>query len=119
MLTDREEVPSLEPGATLALAMREIAHRRGTVPVLQEGVVVGVITAGDLTRYAETHPDFLERPVREAMTTDPRLIEPDALAAEAVRLMEEHGVMALPVVESGRRLVGIVHLHDLLRAGVA
>lgn len=120
MLTDPEEVPSLTPEATLAHAMREIAHRRGTVPVLDPGgAVVGVVTAGDLTRFAEAHPDFLERPVREAMTTDPRVIDPEALAAEAVRLMEEHGIMALPVVEAGRTLVGLVHLHDLLRAGVA
>jgi arabinose-5-phosphate isomerase len=120
MLTDPEEVPSLTPEATLALAMREIAHRRGTVPVLDaSGAVVGVVTAGDLTRFAEAHPDFLERPVRDAMTTDPRVIDPEALAAEAVRIMEEHGIMALPVVEAGRTLLGLVHLHDLLRAGVA
>lgn len=120
MLTDPEEVPSLAPEATLARAMREIAHRRGTVPVLDAaGSVVGVITAGDLTRFAETHPDFLECSVREAMTTDPRVIDPEALAAEAVRVMEQHGIMALPVVETGRELVGLVHLHDLLRAGVA
>jgi len=120
MLADPEQVPSLPPEATLELAMREIAHRRGTVPVLDgAGIVVGVITAGDLTRYAETHPDFLGRPVAEAMTGHARLIDPDALAAEAVRVMEEHGIMALPVVDPGRRLLGIVHLHDLLRAGVA
>lgn len=120
MLTDPEQVPSLPPEATLELAMREIAHRRGTVPVLDRaGTVVGVITAGDLTRYAESHPDFLGRPVAEAMTGDARLIGPDSLAAEAVRVMEEHGIMALPVVDPERRLLGIVHLHDLLRAGVA
>jgi len=120
MLTDPEQVPSLPPEATLELAMREIAHRRGTVPVLDgAGTVVGVITAGDLTRYAESHPDFLGRPVAEAMTGDARLIGPDSLAAEAVRVMEEHGIMALPVVDPERRLLGIVHLHDLLRAGVA
>ncbi len=120
MLTDPEQVPSLPPEATLELAMREIAHRRGTVPVLDGGgTVVGVITAGDLTRYAESHPDFLGRPVAEAMTGDARLIGPDSLAAEAVRVMEEHGIMALPVVDPERRLLGIVHLHDLLRAGVA
>ena len=120
MLAGPDQVPSLPPEATLDLAMREIAHRRGTVPVLDgAGTVVGVITAGDLTRYAESHPDFLGRPVAEAMTGDARLIDPDALAAEAVRVMEEHGIMALPVVDPGRRLLGIVHLHDLLRAGVA
>lgn len=120
MLTDPEEVPELAPDASLREAMHEIAHRRGTVPIVDgDRRVVGVVTAGDLTRFAEDRPDFLERPVREAMTRDPHLIGPGALAAEAVHVMEENGVMALPVVGDGDELRGIVHLHDLLRAGVA
>lgn len=120
MLTDADQVPGVGPDASLAEAMHQIAHRRGTVPVLDGGRrVVGVVTAGDLTRFAEERPDFLDRPVREAMSANPRLIGPDALAAEAVRLMEEHGIMALPVVDGRGTLEGIVHLHDLLRAGVA
>ncbi len=120
MIADPDEIPALGPGDTLAVAMREIAHRRGTVPIVDGAHrVMGVLTAGDLTRYAEEHPDFLRASAREAMTSEPRLIGPDALAAEAVRLMEEHGIMALPVVDGERVLEGIVHLHDLLRAGVA
>lgn len=120
MLEDPAEVPSLPPDAPLSEAMHEIAFRRGTVPVVDgDRRVTGVVTAGDLTRYAEDHPDFLERPTREAMSPDPHLVTPDALAAEAVRRMEEHGIMALPVVDGDRVLLGIVHLHDLLREGVA
>lgn len=120
MLEDPDEVPALKPEATLRQAMHEIAHRRGTVPIVDaDRQVVGVVTAGDLTRFAEDHPDFLERPVHEAMTEDPFVASPEALAVEAVHTMEEHGVMALPVVTEENELVGIVHLHDLLRAGVA
>jgi arabinose-5-phosphate isomerase len=120
MVDDPADVPWLAPDATLAHAMREIAHRRGTVPILDAGRrVVGVMTAGDLTRFAESRPDFLDCPVRDAMTTEPRLVDSESLAVEAVRIMEEHGVMALPVVDEERHLLGIVHLHDLLRAGVA
>ncbi|MFQ5688767.1 MAG: SIS domain-containing protein [Gemmatimonadota bacterium] len=119
MLTSPTEVPRLAPGDNLALAMREIAHRRGTVPVTDgEDRVVGVITAGDLTRFAEVHPDFLSRQVRECMTRTPKTADPRLRASLAVREMESHGVMALPVVDGGGRLIGIVHLHDLLRAGV-
>jgi arabinose-5-phosphate isomerase len=50
------------------------------------------------------------------MNRNPKVIEADALGATAVYLMEKHGIMALPVIGSERRLVGIVHLHDLLRA---
>ncbi len=52
------------------------------------------------------------------MTASPELASPEALAVEAVHVMEERGIMALPVVDGDRRLLGIVHLHDLLRAGV-
>jgi len=51
------------------------------------------------------------------MTRTPKTSTPDELAAAAIRRMEEHGIMALPVVDGGRRVVGIVHLHDLMRAG--
>lgn len=120
MVSDPERVPSLEPDATLRAAMHEIAFRRGTVPIVDgEGRVTGVITAGDLTRYAEDRPDFLEHAVEEAMSEDPEVTRPDALASEAVHVMEERGIMAMPVVDEDGRLEGMVHLHDLLRAGVA
>ena len=120
MVDDPAEVPGLGSDAPLSEAMRQIAHLRGTVPVLDgDGRVEGVVTAGDLTRYAEGQPDFLERPTREAMTTDPELVRPDELAVQAVHVMEEKGIMAMPVVDDDGALRGIVHLHDLLRAGVA
>ncbi len=120
MLDDPSEVPGVAPDAPLSETMRQIAHLRGTVPVVEDGDrVVGVVTAGDLTRFAEERPDFLERPTGEAMSSDPVTTGPDALAAEAVRVMEEQGIMALPVVDGEARLLGIVHLHDLLRAGIS
>jgi arabinose-5-phosphate isomerase len=51
------------------------------------------------------------------MTCDPKTIEPDQLGAVAVGLMERTGIMALPVIDGDRRVLGIVHLHDLMRAG--
>jgi arabinose-5-phosphate isomerase len=120
MVTAPAEVPALPPEATLREAMIEIAHKRGTVPIVDgERRVVGVITAGDLTRYAERNERFFPVPVREAMNPNPKVTTPDTLAAAAVYQMETHGIMAMPVVDDGGRLVGIVHLHDLLRAGVA
>lgn len=114
-----DEVPWVRPEDTLAEAMHEIAFKRGTVPVLDgDRAVIGVITAGDLTRYAEDHEDFLGRPVREAMNRSPVVVRPGTLATDAVTRMKEHGVMALPVVGEDESLVGIVHLHDLLEAGV-
>lgn len=119
VMLEGEDVPVIGPETPLSEAMHEIAHRRGTVPVAGAGgVVVGVITAGDLTRYAEGRPDFLTRPAKEAMNPAPRVVAPTALALEALGRMEEDGVMAMPVVDETGRLLGILHLHDILRAGV-
>ena len=119
MVTDDEHVPRLGLDGDLGAAMHEIAHRQGTVPIL-DGMsrVVGVITAGDLTRYADAHPDFLSHSVDRAMTTDAKTIEPGEMATGALSLMQEHGIMAMPVVGPEKRLIGMVHLHDLLRAGL-
>jgi arabinose-5-phosphate isomerase len=96
-----------------------LAEKRGTVPIVDEAErVVGVVTAGDLTRRMERQEDIFETPVGEIMNPHPKLVAADDLAAAAVFLMETHGIMALPVVDAAHRLVGVVHLHDLMRAQV-
>jgi arabinose-5-phosphate isomerase len=95
-----------------------LAQKRGTVTVLDaQGKLAGVFTAGDLTRLMERRDSFLDIPVGEVMTRSPKTTSADELASAAVGLMEKHGIMALPVLDGGRRVVGIVHLHDLMRAG--
>ncbi|MCY3548640.1 MAG: KpsF/GutQ family sugar-phosphate isomerase [Gemmatimonadetes bacterium] len=94
-----------------------LARMRGTVPVVEAGrSVIGVVTAGDLTRLMEGTNAFLDVPVSEFMNRSPKLTSPEEPGSAAVRRMQEHGIMAMPVVDEGV-LVGIVHLHDLLRAG--
>lgn len=112
-------MPFLAPDATMRACVVLLAEKRGTVPIVagQDRRVVGVVTAGDLTRLMEREENFLALPVAEVMNRNPKLTSPDALAAAAVFQMETHGIMALPVVDDERRLLGIVHLHDLLRAG--
>ena len=80
--------------------------------------MIGVVTAGDLTRLMEREERFLDVPVSQVMNATPKLIRPEALGAAAVFQMEHHGIMALPVVDDDERLIGIVHLHDCMRAGV-
>jgi arabinose-5-phosphate isomerase len=113
-----KECPSVPVSATMREAILEMAHKRGTVPVVEEGRVVGVVTNGDLMRLMEETDRVFEMPVRDVMTREPRVTRPDALAAAAVNQMENHGIMAMPVVDEEARLVGIVHLHDCMRAGV-
>jgi arabinose-5-phosphate isomerase len=119
MVTESDKVPALHPEATLREAMLEIAHKRGTVAVVDaERRIIGVITAGDLTRFADNNEDFFQRSVQEAMNAGPKTVTPDTLAAEALFIMEKYGIMALPVRDEGNCLTGIVHLHDLMRARV-
>jgi arabinose-5-phosphate isomerase len=107
----------LRPESTMREAVVSLAHDRGLAMVATDGRLEGVLTTGDLTRLAERDPRFLEMPVTKVMTRTPKTAAPDELAAAAVNTMERHGVIVLPVVDGGGAIVGVVHLHDLMRAG--
>jgi arabinose-5-phosphate isomerase len=109
----------LGPDAPMRDVIVALAHGRGIAAIVDGGRLVGVITAGDLTRLVERTPDFAGTPAAEVMSTLPRTVSPDALAATAVGLMERSGIIAVPVVDSDGSVQGVVHLHDLLRAGAA
>jgi arabinose-5-phosphate isomerase len=114
-----EDYPSVAVDAIMKDCIVPLAEMRGTVPVVDDDrKVVGVVTAGDLTRLMEKEPEFLDVPVRRVMTTTPRLAKLGDLGSTAVHEMQKYGVMALPVVDAELRLHGIVHLHDLMRSGV-
>jgi arabinose-5-phosphate isomerase len=114
-----EDYPRLGPDAPMRQCVVLLAEKRGTVPVIDgAGAVIGVVTAGDLARRMEQQEDIFDTPVADVMNPSPKLVGADELAAAAVFLMETHGIMALPVTDGGARLVGMVHLHDLLRASV-
>ncbi len=81
-----------------------------------DGRLLGIVTDGDLRRHMS--PDLLTTPTGEIMTASPKTIRPTALAAEAVAIMNEKSITSLFVVED-ERPVGLIHIHDLLRAGVA
>lgn len=111
-------IPMLPPEATMRECVVLLAEKRGTVGIVDQGrVLLGVVTSGDLTRLMERKEDFLSVSVSQVMTKTPRTTEPEQLAAGAVGIMERGRVMALPVLDQDRRMIGIVHLHDLMRAG--
>jgi arabinose-5-phosphate isomerase len=112
------DLPLLAPDATMRECVVMLAERRGTAAVVDdERRLLGVVTSGDLTRLMEREEQFFPIPVCTVMTTNPRTAQADELAAAAVGVMERHGIMALPVVDDGGRVAGMVHLHDLMRAG--
>ena len=117
MVTDK--LPTVPREATMREAVVVLAERRGTVAVIgPDRKVLGVITAGDLTRLMERETDFLSVPVAKVMNPAPKTVAEDELASAAVFKMEQHGIMAMPVLDAQQRLCGMVHLHDLMRAGV-
>ena len=114
----RDDYPSVSESAAMRECIVPLAEMRGTVPIVDDAQrVIGVVTAGDLTRLMERDPEFLEAPVRAVMSPDPKLSRVGDLGSAAVHQMEKHGVMALPVVDEEGELKGVVHLHDLMRAG--
>ncbi len=113
-----DEYPWLGEEALLRASTVPLGEIRGSFPIVyDERRVVGVVTAGDLTRLMEKEGDFLQVPVRKVMTPTPKVAQLDELGSAAIHRMEKHGIMALPVVDSEGCLQGIIHLHDLLRSG--
>ncbi len=110
---------ALAPTATMRDVVVGLAHGRGIVPITTNGVLIGVITAGDLTRLAERTPAYLGLAADGVMTREPRSVRAGELAAAVLGTLERHGIMAAPVIDDRGAVVGIAHLHDLLRAGAA
>ena len=112
-------VPLIARGAPMSEAIVEMSAKGfGCVAVIDgEGKLVGLITDGDLRRHMR-RVDLLQAPVDDVMTVSPKTVRPDQLASEALQLLNSSKITALVVVDSGRP-VGIVHFHDLLRAGIA
>src|SRR5207244_3276649 len=104
VMLDRD-VPTLGPERPMRECVVLLAEKRGTVAVVDgAGSLVGVVTAGDLTRLMERTDQFLDIPVGDVMTRTPKTTTPDVLAGAAVQVMEHHGIMALPVLDGGRRV---------------
>jgi len=111
-----DELPLIEAGAPMHEALLVMSEKRfGSVAVVDDaGALIGMITDGDLRRHMD---GLLDHNAGEVMTRNPRTVEPTTLAAEALKLMNEASITVLFVVQAGRP-VGILHVHDLLRAGV-
>ena len=113
-----DAVPLIKHGAPMSEAIVEMSAKGfGCVAVTEpSGKLAGVITDGDLRRHMRG--DLLQARVDEVMTTAPKVVRPDQLVSEALQLLNSSKITALIVVEHGKP-VGIVHFHDLLRAGLA
>ena len=113
------DIPVVASDASVQTALFQITDKGlGVTLVADNDQLLGIFTDGDLRRALEKYPDALNRPISDVMTRSPQTTTADERAAEALQHMEKRHITALPVV-AGKRIVGILHIHDLLRAGVA
>jgi arabinose-5-phosphate isomerase len=112
-----DALPLVAVGTPMSDAIVEMTAKGfGCVGIVEGGRLVGIITDGDLRRHMK--PNLLDLPADAVMTRAPKTVRPGQLASEALEILNSSKVTALIVAERGRP-VGLVHFHDLLRAGIA
>ncbi|MDF1526196.1 MAG: KpsF/GutQ family sugar-phosphate isomerase [bacterium] len=116
-----DEIPRVDPGTIMREALFEITSKQlGFTTVLDgDDRLLGIITDGDLRRCLENRSDPLSLTAGQVMTPSPKVIHADALAAKALQMMESNKIMSLVIVDSENVVVGVIHMHDMLKAGIA
>ena len=114
------DIPSVNSDCSLVAALLEITKKGMAMTAVVDfnNVVLGVFTDGDLRRMLERQHDFTNVSIADVMHPNPRMISPDKLAVEAVKLMETYRINQLLVADPDGKLVGALHIHDLTRAKV-
>jgi arabinose-5-phosphate isomerase len=116
MMRRAEDMPLVSPETPMTEAILVMTEKGvGVVGVVLKGVLIGIITDGDLRRNMD---GLMSRTAYEVATMAPLTADPEMLAAEAVSMMNQRKVHMLFVVDAAERPLGILHIHDCLRAGV-
>jgi len=117
-----DSMPKVSEDMPMKDALLEITSKRlGTTGVFnEEGDLKGIITDGDLRRGIEKYDNIMKKTARDLMTPNPKTIQKDALAAHALKKMEDFSITSLFVIEKegDKKPIGIIHIHDLLRAKI-
>ena len=116
-----EAIPSVDPATKLSQALLEISDKGlgMTTVVNDQGALVGVFTDGDLRRALDERIDINEATIDQLMSPNAKQVTDGTLAAKALRIMEENEISSLVVTDEHHALVGVLHLKDLLHAGIA
>lgn len=116
-----EAIPRVSASTTAHQAILEMTGKKlGMTTVLDaKGKLLGILTDGDLRRILEKRVNLTKAKAGDLATKRPKTIGPDELAAKALQIMEEFSITSLVVVEGQGRVAGIIHLHDLLKSGLA
>lgn len=113
-------IPRVSANTSMSQALLEMTRSElGMTCVVEDDSLIGVFTDGDLRRALDEKADVHKTPISQLMTAPCQSAEPQQLAAEALQIMEAKKINALPITEpNSNRLVGVINMHDLLRAGV-
>ncbi|MDR1486783.1 MAG: KpsF/GutQ family sugar-phosphate isomerase [Deltaproteobacteria bacterium] len=112
-----ESMPLASPDDIMNNALFTMTGKRlGCLGIVEKGVLVGIITDGDLRRHMG--PDLMQSPCSEVMTKNPTSFTPGLMAAKALAIMQSKSISNAFVLDDGGRPVGVIHIHDLLAAGV-
>jgi arabinose-5-phosphate isomerase len=118
-ITKNNEVPSVQSNENIKNVIIEISRKRlGATAVLEGEELIGIITDGDLRRMLEKGIKIEEVMAKDIMNKSPKMINASELAIEALKMMEQHNITQLIVVEQ-RSYIGIIHMHDILKEGIA
>lgn len=116
-----ERLPLSSEDSLFTDVIELISEKKLGVAILTntQGEMTGVLTDGDIRRTLIKHSDVKNLKAKEVMTVNPKTILPTELAAKALNLMEKYSITALAITDENKKPVGILHIHDLLKAGVA
>tara|TARA_B100001079_G_scaffold125085_1_gene107190 strand:- start:362 stop:1369 length:1008 start_codon:yes stop_codon:yes gene_type:complete len=115
------EIPMVYENVDIATIISEMTRKRlgATLVTDKNKTLKGVITDGDLRRMIEEKKDLSKVKASDLMGIQPKWIKKDEVATKAIQLMEEYSITSLVVSEDGKKVTGVIHLHDLLKAGIA
>lgn len=120
IMHQHNEIPIVDQRTSLKDTLVEMtAKKLGVTTIVDENnELVGIFTDGDVRRALDMYDDIHKTPIEKVMSRQPKTITSDMLAAEALGIMEAHKITALVVANEHKQPVGIIHIHDILRAGV-
>ncbi len=121
LMISGDKMPIVSENDSFGSVIKTISeYKLGMAMVLgSDRQLLGVLTDGDIRRTVIKYPDTSNLNIKEVMTVNPKRITDDAYAASALNLMEKYSITALAVVDEHNSPIGVIHVHDLLRAGVA
>lgn len=117
-LTALNQKPSVSPDTDVKDVILEISEKMlGVTAVIQDEKIIGIITDGDLRRMLTKDENFMRLKARDIMTHNPKIIDNNAMAVEAMKMMEDNGITQILAQENGH-YVGVIHIHNLTKEGI-